>query len=433
MSLSTVRVLLALLFATSSVLFFRYVASPSTPSPPSSSPSSTLPSLPSPLTSSPFSSANSPSSASPSVRSPPPIASSIVDCIGNTPLIELRSLSALLNRRILAKVEFLNPGGSIKDRTGLFLLQSIDAQRRLQEGEEEVERRTTDPSPPDGGEGLHGTVVEATGGNTGVVLALLAPLFGYSCLFTHPASISQEKVSTMRALGATTVPCPAVPFTSPQHFYHTAAHLAQVTPNAYPTLQFESLVNAAAHYRTTGPEIWQQTGGAVQAFVCAAGTGGTIAGVSRYLKERDARVKCYLIDPPSSGLLSWYTRGGWEGREGDIASVVEGIGLYRLTANQAGALVDGALAGSEREAVEMAWWLLKQEGVWVGASAALNVCGAVKVARLMGEGDTVVTVLCDGGAPYRDKLYNPAWLEAQGMAHVTRKRSAGEMTLNWIK
>ena len=163
-------------------------------------------------------------------------------------------------------------------------------------------------------------------------------------------------------------------FSSPSHFYHTAAHLAAVTPNAFPTLQFESLANTAAHYHTTGPELWQQTAGHLHAFVCAAGTGGTLAGVSRYLKERDASVKAYLIDPPNSGLFAWYTRGVWEGREADVASVVEGIGVYRLTGNMAGAQLDGVLAGSEREAIEMAWWLLKEEGVWVGASAALNVC-----------------------------------------------------------
>ena len=275
--------------------------------------------------------------------------------------------------------------------------------------------------------------MEATGGNTGVGLALLAPMFGYSCVFTYPSSISRDKVAFMEALGARCLPAPLVPFSDPRHFYHMAAAVAQVTPDAWPTLQFESLANTQAHYETTGPEILRQTGGRVNAFVCAAGTGGTISGVSQYLKAKDPRVLCYLIDPPNSGLFSWYTRRTWEGRPADVASVVEGIGTFRLTGNQAGALLDGALEGFEKEAIEMAWWLLKEEGVCVGASAALNVCGAVKVARTLPEGDTVVTVLCDSGSMYREKLYNPHWLREQGMEHVMAKRTPEQLQLDWIQ
>ena len=235
----------------------------------------------------------------------------------------------------------------------------------------------------------------------------------------------------MQTLGATVLPAPGVPFSDQRHFYNMARHLAQTTPDSYWTDQFENEANQTAHYTTTGPEIWRQTAGRVRAFVCAAGTGGTMGGVSSYLKQCDASVRCVLIDPPNSGLYSYYTDGGWKGRDTDVeGGVVEGIGIYRLTANMRHAAVDGAVQGSEREAVEMAWWLLKEEGLCVGASAALNVCGAVKVARTMAEGDVVVTVVCDGGAAYANRLYNVEWLRQRGLEHVMQRRAV--KSLDWI-
>lgn len=407
----TIRVVLAVVVATASVVFFRYIATDDTPPHKPTTPRNISPATP--LTSP--ASSTSPASAS--------IIPSIVDAIGNTPLVELQSLSRLTGRRILAKLENLNPAGSVKDRTALFLIRAIDSERRQrwkEEGREAVE-----------GGGVYGTIIEATGGNTGVALAMLAPLFNYSCLFTYPDYITPNKVQYMATLGATLLPAPAVPFSSPQHFYNVARHLAQVTPDSYWTNQFENEANYTAHYTTTGPEIWRQTGGRIRAFVCAAGTGGTMAGVSAYLKQCDGSVKCVLIDPPNSGLYSHYTDGGWQGRQTDVAGgVVEGIGIYRLTANMRHAVVDGVMAGLEREAVEMAWWLLKEEGLCVGASAALNVCGAVKAARTMSEGDMVVTIICDGGAAYANRLYNPEWLKERSLEHVMQKRD--NKSLDWI-
>ena len=404
----TIRVVLAVVVASASVLFFRYIAAADTvrkpaarATPPAASP------LPTPPTATSTSSSITPS---------------IVEAIGNTPLIELQSLSRLTGRRILAKMENLNPAGSVKDRTALALIRVIDTERQRrwkEEGRVEVAGES------------YGTIIEATGGNTGVALAMLAPLFGYNCIFTYPDYIAPTKVNYMATLGATILPAPAVPFSSPQHFYNMARNLSQVTPNSYWSDQFENEANYSAHYHTTGPEIWRQTAGAVKAFVCAAGTGGTMAGVSAYLKQCNGGVKCMLIDPPNSGLYAYYTDGGWQGRETDVVGgVVEGIGIYRLTANMRHAVVDGVIAGLEREAVEMAWWLLKEEGLCVGASAALNVCGAVKAARTMDEGDMVVTILCDGGAAYSNRLYNPEWLNEQGLVHVMQKKVT--KSLDWI-
>ena len=410
MSQRTIRVVLAVVVATASVLFFRYVAKDDAPRSP-------LTRTPSPPTIAPSTAAAASTTSSSSSITP-----SIIEAIGNTPLVELQSLSRLTGRRILAKMENLNPAGSVKDRAALSLIRAIDAERQRrwkEEGREDVPGQ------------LRGTIIEATGGNTGVALAMLAPLYGYNCVFTYPDYITPTKVNYMRLLGATVLPSPGVPFSSPQHFYNVARHLSQVTPDSYWTDQFENEANYSAHYTTTGPEIWRQTAGQVSAFVCAAGTGGTMGGISAYLKECNSSVKCLLIDPPASGLYAYYTDGGWKGRETDVqGGVVEGIGIYRLTANMRHAKVDGVIAGLEREAVEMAWWLLKEEGICVGASAALNVCGAVKAARTLNEGDMVVTILCDGGAAYANRLYNPEWLKERGLEYVMQQKAV--KSLDWI-
>jgi cysteine synthase A len=323
----------------------------------------------------------------------------LIGSIGNTPLLELKSLSAATGCRILAKAEHMNPGGSVKDRPAAYIILEAEREGRLV------------PSPP-GGPQQQQTIIEGTGGNTGVGMALVASARGYRTLFTMPANIAPEKVETARGFGAEVVVCPVVPFSDPRHFYHTAKRLAEETPGAVWGNQFEGLANMRSHYLGTAPEIWRQSGGRVDGVVCAAGTGGTIAGLSTYLRERNPALRVYLIDPPGSSLAGYVETGRMEPVAG--TTITEGIGVGRLTANFASARIDGAFRGTDQEAVEMAYYLLRREGVFVGPSAALNVVGAVKLARKLGPGHTVVTVLCDGGDRYRSKLYNPKWMEEKG-------------------
>lgn len=326
----------------------------------------------------------------------PLVKSSVLECIGNTPLIELQSLSSATGCRILVKAEHMNPGGSVKDRPALRIIESAERDGRLK---------------------LGGTIVEGTGGNTGVGMALVAAAKGYKAIFTMPANTAPEKVSLMETLGAQAIVCPTVPFSDEeQHYYHRAKAIAAATPGAVWGNQFEGKDNMMAHYTGTGPEIWAQSGGKVDAIALAAGTGGTIAGISTYLRERNPALKVFLIDPPGSALASLVRTGELTPSAGP--TIVEGIGIGRLTANFAAALphVDGAFDGTDAEAVDMAYFLLRNEGLFVGPSAALNVVGAVKAARQLGPGHTVVTVICDGGDRYRSKLYSPAWLAGQGLA-----------------
>lgn len=292
---------------------------------------------------------------------------------------ELRTLSEATGCRILAKAEHLNPGGSVKDRAAARIILRAEQEGRL---------------PVGGG----GTIVEATGGNTGIAMALIGAARGHSVVVVMPDTISREKIELMRALGARVVTVAPVAFSDPKHYVHTAQRIAQATPGAVYGNQFESLENMRAHLFGTGPEIWRQTGGVVDGFVAAAGTGGTLCGVSHALKERRPAVRVYLIDPPGSSLAAFVEDG--ELRASPGPTVTEGIGIGRLTSNFAAARVDGAFQGSDEEALAMKLYLTRYEGINVGPSAALNVVGAVKLARVLGPDSTIVTILCDSGERY---------------------------------
>ncbi|KAJ9125927.1 Cysteine synthase 1 [Naganishia onofrii] len=299
-----------------------------------------------------------------------------VGAVGNTPLIRLAKLSDETGCNILAKAEFMSPGGSIKDRAALFLVKDAEAKGLLQPG---------------------GTVVEGTAGNTGIGLAHVCRSKGYKCVIYMPDTQSQEKIDLLRMLGADVRPVPAVAFDNPQNYNHQAKRHAESLDNAVWTNQFDNTANREAHIKTTGPEIWRQTNGKIDAFTCATGTGGTLAGTVRYLKEiSEGRVKGYLADPPGSVLYKLVETGKIE-REG-TGSITEGIGQGRLTSNLAPDLdlLDGAVHIPDVESIKMVYRLLDEEGLYVGASSALNVVAAVEVAKRLGKGSTVVTMLCDG-------------------------------------
>jgi cysteine synthase A len=306
--------------------------------------------------------------------------------IGNTPHIVLPKLSAALGRTIVGKAEFLNPGGSVKDRAAQGIIDDAERTGRLK------------PS---------GTIVEGTAGNTGIALALIANARGYRSIICIPDDQSPEKFEMLRTFGADVRVIPAVPFTNPENYYHVARRIAEETPNAIWADQFNNVANKAAHYATTGPEIWDALGTDLAALVAACGTGGTLAGTGTYLKERDPKVRVVLCDPDGSALYSQVKSGKLEA-EGD--SNIEGIGIKRITDNFAGAPVDDALRVDDRSAIEMAYWLLREEGLYVGGSAALNVCGASRFAKSLPKGSRVVTILCDGGDRYRSRIWNREWL-----------------------
>jgi cysteine synthase A len=310
--------------------------------------------------------------------------------IGNTPLLELRELSRRIGRRILGKAEFLNPGGSVKDRAASGIVDDAEARGVLRPG---------------------GTIVEGTAGNTGIALALVANERGYKSIIVVPADQSQEKIDLLRVYGADVRVVPAVQFANPENYYHVARRIAESTPGAFWANQFENVANRRAHETSTGPEIWEQTAGQVAGFVAAAGTGGTIAGVSAALKARNPQILTVLCDPLGSALYNYVTKGVLE-PEGD--SDLEGIGIKRLTANFARAPVDRAIRVTDAEAIAMVHWLLEHEGIFVGGSSGLNVCGAARIAKGLPEGATVVTILCDGGQRYISRIFNGAWMEKNG-------------------
>jgi cysteine synthase A len=306
--------------------------------------------------------------------------------IGETPLVALPKLSAAIGRRILGKAEFLNPGGSVKDRAARGILDDAEAAGRIRPG---------------------GTIVEGTAGNTGIALALLANARGYRAIIVVPDDQSPEKIALLRTIGADVRVVPAVPFTNPANYYHVARGIAEETPGAVWADQFDNLANRNAHYATTGPEIWSAAGPELAAFVAACGTGGTLAGTSRFLKERNPGIRIALCDPYGSALYA-YVKTGELTVEGD--SNAEGIGIKRITKNFAGTPVDDAVRVDDRTMVEMATWLLREEGLYLGGSAALNVAGAARYARTLPPGSVVATILCDGGERYRSRLWNDAWL-----------------------
>jgi len=308
--------------------------------------------------------------------------------VGNTPLIYLRSISEATGCHIYGKAEFMNPGGSVKDRAAKFMLLEAEKSGKLRPG---------------------GTIVEGTGGNTGIALAAFGAAKGYKVLLCMPHIIAKEKVVLAERYGARVLLQPLVPFANPENYARKAESLAKEMPNAVFTNQFENLANFRAHFSTTGPEIWSQTGGKVDAFVTSAGTGGTLAGVSAFLKQASAgSVKCYLIDPLGSILFNFVDQGRAVA-EGN--SEIEGIGIGRITANFSQGELDGAMRGTDVEAVNMAYYLMRNEGLCLGPSAALNVVGAVKTARRLGPGKTVVTILCDSGERYSSKIFSDEWLD----------------------
>jgi cysteine synthase len=320
------------------------------------------------------------------------IRAGFVGAIGNTPLIRLETLSVETGCEILGKAEFLNPGGSVKDRAALYIVR--DAERR-------------GLLPP------HGTVVEGTAGNTGIGLAHICAARGYRCIIVIPDNQSPEKLDLLRLLGAEVRPVPPKPYRDPDNYQKIAGRLAAEMPNAIWANQFDNLVNRQAHYETTGPELWRDTGGRIDAFVCSTGTGGTLAGVARYLKERDPRVRIVLADPQGSALYTWVKTGELKA-EG--SSITEGIGTTRVTANLEGTPIDDALTIDDQACVTMVYRLLREEGLFVGGSTGINVAAAVRVARELGPGHTVVTLLCDRGGLYFTRLFNPDWLREKGLA-----------------
>ncbi len=319
------------------------------------------------------------------------IKTGFVGTVGNTPLIRLNSFSDETGCEILGKAEFLNPGGSVKDRAALYIIKDAEEKGLLKPG---------------------GTVVEGTAGNTGIGLAHICNAKGYKCLIVIPDTQSQEKLDALRTLGAEVRPVPAVPYKDPNNYVKLSGRLAEEMENAIWANQFDNLANRQSHYETTGPEIWEQTNGKVDAWVSATGTGGTFAGVSLYLKEKNPNIKAILADPMGSGLYS-YVKTGEITLEG--SSITEGIGNSRITANMEGVPIDDAIQVSDREAVRVIYQLLRKDGLFMGGSVGINVGAAVALAKQMGPGHTIVTVLCDGGARYQSRLFNQDWLESKGL------------------
>jgi cysteine synthase len=314
-----------------------------------------------------------------------------VGTVGNTPLIRLNSFSEETGCEILGKAEFLNPGGSVKDRAALYIIQDAEKKGLLKPG---------------------GTVVEGTAGNTGIGLAHICNAKGYKCLIIIPDTQSQEKIDLLRTLGAEVRTVPAVPYKDPNNYVRLSGRVAQEMENAIWANQFDNLANRQAHYETTGSEMWAQTDGKIDAWVSATGTGGTYAGVAMFFKDKNPDIKCILADPMGSGLYS-YAKTGEIQIEG--SSITEGIGNSRVTANMEGAPIDDALQIDDKEALRVIYQLLRQDGLFMGGSVGINVGAAVALAKQMGPGHTIVTVLCDGGARYQSRIFNREWLAQKGL------------------
>ena len=314
-----------------------------------------------------------------------------VGTVGNTPLIRLNSFSEETGCEILGKAEFLNPGGSVKDRAALFIIQDAEEKGLLKPG---------------------GTVVEGTAGNTGIGLAHICNAKGYRCLIVIPETQSQEKIDMLKTLGAEVRTVPAVPYKDPNNYVKVSGRLAEELDNAIWANQFDNLANRRAHYETTGPEIWQQTNGSVDAWVAATGTGGTFAGVSLLLKEKKSAIQSIVADPMGSGLYS-YVKTGQIATEG--SSITEGIGNSRITANMENVPIDDAIQIDDSECIRVVYQLLHQDGLFMGGSVGINVGAAVALAKQMGPGHTIVTVLCDSGARYQSRLFNREWLAEKGL------------------
>jgi len=320
------------------------------------------------------------------------IKNGFIGTIGNTPLIRLNSFSDETGCEILGKAEFLNPGGSVKDRAALYMIKDAEEKGLLKPG---------------------GTVVEGTAGNTGIGLAHICNAKGYKCLIVIPDTQSQEKIDALKTLGAEVRTVPAVPYKDPNNYVKLSGRLAAEMENAVWANQFDNLANRQAHFETTGPEIWEQTDGKVDAWVAATGTGGTFAGVAMFLKSKNPAIQAVLADPMGSGLYSYFKTGEIK-TEG--SSITEGIGTSRITGNMENAPVDDAIQIDDTEAVRVVYQLLRKEGLFMGGSVGINVGAAVALAKQMGPGHTIVTVLCDGGARYQSRLFDRQWLASKGLS-----------------
>jgi len=311
--------------------------------------------------------------------------------VGKTPLIRLRRLSELTGCEILGKAEFMNPGGSVKDRAALGIIEDAEARGVLQPG---------------------GTIVEGTAGNTGIGLTVIGHAKGYHSVIVIPETQSPEKIHLLRALGAEVLPVPEKPYSNPGNYNHVARRMAE-EKGWFWANQFDNTANRLIHYRTTGPEIWEQTGGKVSGFVSAVGTGGTLGGTTLYLKERNPNVFVGCADPYGAAMWSWFTNGNTDTNDGD--SFAEGIGQGRVTKNLEGISVDGAWRIPDQDALTILYQLLREEGLFLGLSSGINVAGAVRLALERGPGQTIVTLLCDSGAKYQSRIFNPEWLTANGL------------------
>ncbi len=320
------------------------------------------------------------------------IKNGFIDTVGNTPLIRLNRFSQETGCEILGKAEFLNPGGSVKDRAALYMILDAEEKGLLKPG---------------------GTVVEGTAGNTGIGLAHICNAKGYKCLIVIPDTQSQEKIEALKTLGAEVRTVPAVPYKDPNNYVRLSGKIASEMENAIWANQFDNLANRRSHYETTGKEIWEQTDGKVDVWVTATGTGGTLAGVSMYLKEKNPAIKTVLADPMGSGLYS-YVKTGQTHAEG--SSITEGIGNSRVTVNLINALIDDAIQIEDLEAVRVVYRLLQEEGLFLGGSTGINVAAAVQLAKQLGSGHTIVTILCDSGTRYQSRLFNREWLAQKGLS-----------------
>jgi cysteine synthase A len=311
-----------------------------------------------------------------------------VDSVGNTPLIRLKRASEITGCEILGKAEFLNPGGSVKDRAALFIVKDAEERGLLRPG---------------------GVIVEGTAGNTGIGLALVANARGYRSVIVIPDTQSQEKKDILVQVGAELRQVPAVAYANPNNYVKVSGRLAEEIAKREPNgaiwaNQFDNVANRRAHFETTGPEIWEQTGGRIDGFICAVGTGGTLAGTAMYLRERNPRIRIGLADPMGAALFHYYAHGSLKS-EG--SSITEGIGQGRITKNLEGLAIDAPYQIPDEEAVPIVFDLLKHEGLFLGGSTGINVAGAIRLAREFGPGHTIVTILADGGQRYASKLFNP--------------------------
>ena len=325
-----------------------------------------------------------------------PIRNGIVEAIGNTPLITLKRASEQTGCRILGKAEFMNPGQSVKDRAALFIIQDAVRRGELRPG---------------------GTIVEGTAGNTGIGVALVGNALGFRTVIVIPETQSQEKKDMLRLAGAELVEVPAVPYANPNNYVKVSGRLAddlaRTDPNgAVWANQFDNVANRQAHIETTGPEIFEQTAGKVDGFICAVGTGGTLAGTAMALKERNPAITIGLADPMGAALYSWMTTGELKSSG---SSITEGIGQGRITRNLEGAPIDVAFQIPDEEAIPVVFDLLEHEGLCLGGSSGINVAGAIRLARKLGPGHTIVTILCDYGTRYQSKLFDPAFLRSKGL------------------